>query len=175
MAINVRKGTGHSLVQTDAVGALKAAEGVDAGMFVFIDGSDVDATTGLGKVKKVLPLDNATRASATNKVGKSVLVGFAVTTQAEGDAIESGKIGIYVPDGGTVIETSYFVGNYTVADIGKPIVQAANGSAAGTVTVITDAAAVTSAERIIGLVYGAPRNIFVGQTAISVLPIKFGV
>lgn len=175
MAINVRKGTGHSLLQTDVCGALKASEGVDAGMLVYVDGGDVDATTGLGKVKKVLPLDNSTRASATNKIGKSLQIGFAITTQSEGDAIESGKIGIYVPDGGTVIETSYYSGTITIADLGKPVVQEVNGGTAGKVSVITDAAAVTSAERIIGHVYGAPRSIFVGQTPVTVLPIKLAV
>lgn len=161
--VNVRKGTAHSLAQTDFVGNAKTGEAVEAGMLVQKDTS--------GDIVKVAKLDNATRASATNKVAKSAIIGFAITNQAEGDAIESGKIGVYALGTGSVIETNKFTGTFTIADIGKPVVQDASTGTNGNVTVITDAAAVTSSERILGHVYDVPRSIYVGQTAYTVLPI----
>ena len=160
MAINVRKGNAHSLAQTDFVGTLVTSEGVEAGHLVY-----KNATGGIEKLEK---LDNATRGSATNLVADTVLLGFAVTTQAEGDAIESGKIGVYALDGGSVIETDKFTGTVVAADIGKPVVQDSNSGSDGNVCVVASG----TTERIIGYVFDIPRNIFVGQTAVSVLPIK---
>lgn len=154
--INFRKGTGHSLQQTDFVGDAKASEAVVAGMLV-----QKEQTT--GDVTKLTTYVNGTETYG--------LVGFAITNQDEGDAIESGKIGCIALDGGTVIETDQFTGTYTAADIGKAVV--ADGSTAGKVKVVTWADANTS--RIVGTVYDAPRDIFVGFTAVSVLPIKLGV
>lgn len=154
--INFRKGTGHSLQQTDFVGELKASEGVVAGMLV-----QKEQTT--GDVTKLTTYINGTETYG--------LVGFAITNQAEGDAIESGKIGCIALDGGTVIETDQFTGSYTSADIGKAVV--ADGSTAGQVKVVNWADANTS--RIVGTVFDAPRSIYVGFTATTVLPIKLGV
>jgi hypothetical protein len=160
MAINARKGHAHSLAQTDFIGTLYANEGVDAGHLVY--------KTTSGAIRKVAKLDNSTRSSAGNLLADTALIGFAVTTQAEGDAIESGKIGVYALDGGSVIETSYFTGSVTASDVGKPVVQDGNSGSDGNVTVVASG----TTERIIGYVFDAPRNIFVGQTAVSVLPIK---
>jgi len=166
MAINVRKGNAHSLAQTDFTGSLKASEGVIAGHLVYKNSN--------GEIELVNKLDNATRASAGNKIGNSALIGFAVTTQDEGDAIESGKIGVYALDGGSVIETSFVSGitGLTASDVGKPVVQDTSAGSDGYVSVSTDSAITTSAERIIGTVYDIPRIIYVGQTAVTMLPIK---
>lgn len=160
--VNARKGTAHSLAQTDFVGTLKANEGVVAGMLVYKNTS--------GEIVKVPKLDNATRGSATNKVGIAAIAGFAITNQSEGDAIESGKIGVYALGNGSVIETDQFTGTFTIADVGKPVVQDASTGADGKVTVVA-AASVGAGERILGHVFAEPRTIYVGQTAYTVLPI----
>ncbi len=153
--INVRKGTAHSLQQTDFVGNAKTNEGVVAGMLVIkdssgdivvADGADIDTGHAVG------------------------LMGFAVTNQDEGDAIESGKIGVYALDGGSVIETDQFTGTYTIADIGKSVIL--DASNAGQVKAV--AFADVNDQIVVGSVYDAPRNIFVGFSPIEVLPIKLG-
>jgi hypothetical protein len=154
--LNVRKGNAHSLSQTDFTGTLKANEGVVAGMLVRKN-SD-------GDIVKVTTLTTA---------AESGLVGFAVNSQADGDAIESGKIGAYALDGGSVIETDQVttsLSGLTAADIGKAVV--ADGSTAGSVKVVAHGSVSTS--RVIGTVYDVPRNVFVGFTAVAVLPIKLG-
>lgn len=158
--INARKGNAHSLAQTDVVGTLKSGEAIVPGMLVQLNTS--------GEVVKVPKLDNATRGSATNKITTSAVIGFAFTKQSHGDAIASNKIGFYALDGGSVIETDQFTGTYTVADVGKPVVQDGNAGGDGKVTVV----AAGTTERIIGVVYGAPRTVYNGQTAVTVLPIK---
>lgn len=82
--INFKKGNGHSLKQTDKLGNAKVGEGVVAGMVVHVD-SNGDVIKG----------GNA----ATN------LLGFAANDQTDSDVIESGKIGMIMLDGNTVIET----------------------------------------------------------------------
>lgn len=159
--VNVRKGSAHSLSQTDFVGTADPDTNIVAGQLVYLNGST-------GEIELVAKLNNSTRGSATNKITNSELIGFAITTQAEGDAIESGKIGVYALDGGSVIETDKFSGTYSASDIGSAVVQDANGGADGNVTVVSPG----TAERIIGVVYAAPRVIYVGQTAVTVLPIK---
>lgn len=154
--INVRKGNAHSLAQTDFIGALKASEGVVAGMLVYKNTS--------GEIELV---ESATAADA--------LVGFAVTNQDEGDAIESGKIGAYALDGGSVIETDQFTGSYSAADVGKPVIY--SGTAGKVKAVAKSTLAIGQANygaRVYGRVFDAPRNVFVGQTAVQVLPIKLG-
>lgn len=161
--INCRKGSAHSLGQTDFVGTAKASEAVIAGMLVSKNTS--------GEIVKVPKLDNATRASATNRIAPTGgNFGFALTTQSEGDSIASGKIGAYALDGSSVIETSYFnsAAAVTAADVGKPVIQSASTGADGEVTVV----AVGTTERIIGWVFDAPRSIYNGQTPVTVLPIK---
>ena len=152
--INARKGNAHSLAQTDFVGTLYASEGVVAGMLVY--------KTAAGEIRKV-----ATAGSTDQQVG------FAVTNQDEGDAIESNKIGVYALDGGSVIETDQFTGTYTAADVGKPVIYSGTAGkvkAVGSATLATSGANVGA--KVLGIVFDAPRSIFVGQTAITVLPIK---
>lgn len=151
--INFRKGPGHSLMQTDFVGSAKTDEGVVAGMLV--------AKNTSGEIVKLTTLTTAADAGQ---------VGFAITNQSEGDAIESGKIGAIALDGGSVIETDQFTGSYTIADIGKAVI--ADGSTAGKVKAVAHGSVSTG--RILGTVYDAPRSIYVGFTPTTVLPIKLG-
>ena len=157
MAINVRKGTHHSLAQSDFTGALKASEGVVAGMLVYKNSS--------GEIEKV---ESATAAD--------LLVGFAVTNQDEGDAIESNKIGVYSLDGASVVETDQVTDDLsalTGADVGKPVIY--SGTAGKVKVVAKSTLAVGQANygaRVYGRVYDVPRDIYEGQTPITVLPIK---
>jgi len=124
-----------------------------------------------GTVALVPRLNNGTPASATNHIGTEVPAaqfGFAVSTTTEGDVIESGKVGIYLLDGGSVVETDKYTGTVTLADIGKPVIQDRLAGADGNVSV----GAINTTERIIGWVYEAPRTVYVGQTPVTVLPIK---
>lgn len=154
--INVRKGPAHSLAQTDFVGITKADEAVVAGMLVRKNSS--------GEIVKVTTLTTA---------AESGLVGFAITTQSEGDAIASGKIGVYALDGASVIETNQVtttLSGLTAADIGKAVV--ADGSTAGKVKVVAHDGVSTS--RVIGSVFDVPRVVYNGQTPVTLLAIKLG-
>lgn len=149
--INVRKGTPHSLAQTDFTGAVSGAS-VVAGMLVEKNTS--------GDIVK---------ASAIAPTG---LLGFAVTNEDEGDAIESQKIGAYALGTGGVVETDQFTGTYTIADIGKPVIYSGT---AGKVKAVTAASLATgqanAGATVLGHVYDAPRSIYVGFTPTTVLPI----
>ena len=152
--INARKGPAHSLGQTDFIGSLYASEGVVAGMLVY--------KTTAGEIRKVATIGST-----------DAQVGFAVTNQDEGDAIESNKIGAYALDGGSVIETDQFTGTYTASDVGKPVIYSGTAGkvkAVASSTLATGGANVGA--KVVGKVFDAPRSIFVGQTAVTVLPIK---
>lgn len=84
--INIKKGTAHSLLQSDKVGNAKANEAVVAGMLVRID-SNGDIIKGVASQ------------------GVADTLGFAINNQTDGDVIESGKIGYIMLDGNSVIET----------------------------------------------------------------------
>jgi hypothetical protein len=101
--INIVKGNGLTLNQSDIAGNVKANEGVVAGMVCHI-GIGGDA----GKVLKGAAADR--------------LVGFAVNNQSDGDVISSGKIGLLLLDGSSVIETDQAAAtinstNYVVGDV----------------------------------------------------------
>ncbi|NBQ68976.1 MAG: hypothetical protein EBU46_09155 [Nitrosomonadaceae bacterium] len=85
--INVKKGSAHSLQQTDKVGLAKANEGVVAGMVCRINTS------------------NEVVKGPTDAAAADDLLGFAINNQTDGDVIESGKISLYLLDGSSVIET----------------------------------------------------------------------
>lgn len=85
--INVKKGSAHSLQQTDKVGLAKASEGVVAGMVCRINAS------------------NEVVKGSTDAAAADDLLGFAINNQTDGDVIESGKISLYLLDGSSVIET----------------------------------------------------------------------
>ncbi len=94
--INCRKGNAHSLAQSDVIGFAVASEGVVAGMICRIEN-----ISGVRSVKK------GNKTATTNM---DTLLGFAINNQTDGDVIESKKIGLYVLDGNSVIETDQVTG-----------------------------------------------------------------
>lgn len=110
--INVKKGTAHSLQQSDFIGEAKANEAVVAGMLVLEDAN--------GDIVKAGATASATPTDAVN-VAK---YGFAINTQADGDVIESGKIGAYALDGNSVIETDQVAETINASNfpVGEPII-----------------------------------------------------
>ena len=110
--INVKKGSAHSLAQSDFIGTQGVA--VTAGAIVF---KDTD-----GGIKPV-----TLALSATN--GR---VGFAIQDSTQGDVISSGKLGVYGLDGNSVIETDQFTGVITDYVIGAKV---GLGTTAGKVSV----------------------------------------
>lgn len=98
--INVKKGTAHSLLQSDKVGNAKTSEAVVAGMVVHLD-------------------TNGDIVKGCSGTADNDLLGFAIMDQTDGDVIESGKMGMYMLDGNSVIETdqaaaAITTGNYPV-------------------------------------------------------------
>ena len=91
--INARKGTAHSLAQSDFIGTIVTGQGVVAGMLVKLHTD--------GTILKAGAAASATNTDAVN----TARYGFAVNDQTDGDVIESGKIGAYGLDGNSVIET----------------------------------------------------------------------
>jgi hypothetical protein len=134
--INFKKGTGHSLAQSDKIGKAKAAEGVVAGMLVELNTS--------GETVKV-PVNPANDAT----YGNAKLLGFAINNQTDGDVIESGKIGFIQLDGNSVIETDQTDAAITAVNypVGSPICA---GATAGKVRLWTTA----NDGRVIGHVEG---------------------
>lgn len=130
--INIKKGTAHSLQQSDKIANAKTGEAVTAGMLVHIDSSG-DCIKGV------------TGSSGTYALAD--LVGFAVNNQTDGDVLESGKIGFYLLDGNSVIETDQAAATITAANY--PVGTALTGS--GTAGTVKTWAA---GDRIIGYVEG---------------------
>lgn len=131
--INFKKGPALSLHQVNYIGSAKADEGVVAGMVVQInnDGEVIRGTS-----------DNES---------KNILYGFAINSQASGDVIESGKIGVYALDGSSVIETDQFVGEASSFNVGELVSvheAVADDEDAGKIKVLT------GNERAIGQVEG---------------------
>lgn len=118
--INVKKGTAHSLQQSDLRGT--ATANIAAGMLCYI--SSTGATT-------------ATPATTYSNLGPR---GFALNSSGDGDVIESGKIALYSLDGNSIIETDMvdLTGDSTTAisltdyPLGTPIY--ASQAAAGKVS-----------------------------------------
>jgi hypothetical protein len=140
MAINIKNGNGLTLAQSSKVGSVKSGEGVVAGMVVSFNTSD-----------EVLSASSAT-----------ALVGFALNSQTDSDVIGSGKIGVLLLDGASVIET-----DQTDEDINAtnyPTGTAVYGDAAGAVT--TD----NGVAKIVGTVVGIrslPTTVTVGSTKVQ--------
>jgi hypothetical protein len=130
--INFKKGPGLSLGQSDKVAKLAATQAIEAGHVVRVDSAD-------GLVYK--------GASGTPN---DDLLGFAINNGTDGDVIESGKMGVYLLDGGSVIETDKAAGTIDNATypIGKPIKAGTDG---------TVAAGLPGTDRIIGYVEGIRR------------------
>lgn len=105
--INVKKGTAHSLQQSDVRGTNPG--GVTAGQLCYI--------TNAGAVAKVPSSGGATF------VG---IRGFAINNSTDGDVLESGKIALYTLSGSSVIETDQVDSNdgalnSTTYPVGTPL------------------------------------------------------
>lgn len=139
--INVKKGSAHSLQQTDKVGLTKASEGVVAGMVCRINAS------------------NEVVKGSTNAAATDDLLGFAINNQTDGDVIESGRIALYLLDGSSVIET----------DQSTAAINTTNYVVGARVAAIASTGMVrpwVSGDRVIGHVEGVrdlPSNVSVSQ------------
>jgi len=132
MALNIKKGTAHSLQQSDKIGNAKAGEAVVAGMLVHID-SNGDIIKGVS--------------GSSGTFGVGDLIGFAIQTQTDGDVLESGKLGYYQLDGNSVIETDQAAAAITAGNY--PVGTALTGN--GTAGTVKTAAA---GDKVIGYVEG---------------------
>lgn len=152
--INVKKGTGHSLSQSDWRGKGTVDPITRVFTPVVVAGQVVSRTGGVDAI--VL---------GVGTIGDQI--GFAVTNSVEGDAIESGKIGAYALDGNSVIETDQVLEtiNTTNFPYGAPVYAVVGGSNAGLVSKLA------SSNVLVGRVDGI-RTIFVGQTPHTLLGIK---
>jgi hypothetical protein len=83
--INVRKGTAHSLQQSDVVG-FTGCNSIVAGMICSLQNDGV--------------IYKGNESNSNYGV-----IGFAINNATDGDVIESGKIGLYLLDGNSIIET----------------------------------------------------------------------
>ena len=121
--INVKKGTAHSLQQTDYRGANPNPTAYGSGGTVITAGELVYLNAG---VVAAVP----TTGGATF-VG---LKGFAINNSYDGDAIESQKIAMYALDGASIIETDQVQEAITAANfpVGTPVY--ASGTTAGLVS-----------------------------------------
>ena len=89
--INFKKGPALSLHQVNYVGKAVAGQNIEAGHVVRLNDN--------GGVVEVL------KGAAASTAALDAIYGFAINNQADGDVIESGKIGVYALDGATVVET----------------------------------------------------------------------
>lgn len=127
--INIKKGPGLSLGQVDKVAKPAASAGtIEAGQVVKLHATDGTA---------VLP-------SGASDTG---LLGFAITDSTDGDAIESGKIGILLLDGTSVIETDR-TGSTAITSTNFNVGANLTCTSAGNV------ALATASDRVIGKVEG---------------------
>lgn len=164
--INVRKGTAHSLLQTDVVGAVTVnASRTEAKT----TGGNASITAGMFCQKNTSGnIELITTCTTAADYGQ---LGFAVNNGVDGDVIETGKVGLYLLDGGSVIETDQVTTSLTVGSESlNGLAVVADGSTAGKVKAVAHGSVSTS--RVLGTVFGAPRVIYVGQTPTTVLPIK---
>lgn len=127
--INIKKGTAHTLQQSDKLALAKANEAVVSGMLVHVDSTTGEAVKGV------------------TSQGVADVLGFAINNQSDADVLESGKIGIILLDGNSVIETDQTsaainTSNYPVGT------RLAGDLATGTVK------AWASGDRVIGYVEG---------------------
>lgn len=126
--INIKKGPGLSLAQVDKVAKPAAGVTIEAGQVVKLHATD--GTVGLP--------------SGETDTG---LLGFAITDTTDGDAIESGKIGVLLLDGSSVIETDR---------TGVTAITSANFNVGAnlTCTAAGNVAVATGSQRVIGKVEG---------------------
>ena len=128
--INIKKGTGLSLQQSDRVGTALSGQGVVAGMVVRLDTS--------GNVV----------VGPTNAAAADDLLGFALNNQTDSDVIASGKIGYIHLDGSSVIETDQVTGTINSTNFVLGARVSADPSSLGNVR------AWQSGDRVLGYVDG---------------------
>jgi hypothetical protein len=130
MAINFKKGPALTLGQTDKVA--KVTGNIEAGQVVRLvtNGSVVEAHSG----------------ASASPAPASDLLGFAINNSTDGDVIESGKIGVYLLDGATVLETDKADAtiNYSNYPLGSAITANTNGTVS----------AASNGDKVIGYVEG---------------------
>jgi hypothetical protein len=124
--INIRKGPGHSLLQTDLAVPNNTAINVVAGMVV-----RQDRTSGL------IALGGAT----------TDLFGFALNSSTDSDVLASGVIGFQLLDGGTVVETDQVYDAITSSNfpVGAPVYPETGNTGLVTMT--------NTVARVLGYVY----------------------
>jgi hypothetical protein len=129
--INFKKGPALSLHQVNYVGS-PATIDIVAGMLVRVSQTGTGGTT---VTKGNVSLTDAT-----------TLLGFAINSAATGDAIESGKIGVFALDGASVIETDQVESSINLATVtaGTPLTATTTGTLQPW----------TSGQRLIGWVEG---------------------
>jgi len=147
--INVRKGTAHSLSQSDFIGVAQNDTNIVSGQLVILDNSgNIDLAGGT-------PSGNTYAGINTARYG------FALNDQTDGDVIESGKIGAYGLDGNSIIETDQTTAsiNSTNYPIGTAVVPDATATG-----LVAPLASGNSTARIIGYVTDNTRVLL--QTAV---------
>jgi hypothetical protein len=124
--INIRKGQGHSLLQTDLVLPVTSGVTVVAGMVV------------------------SANSSGTIQLGgsNSSLFGFAVNSSTDSDVLAAGCIGLLLLDGDTVVETDQVYDAITAGNfpLGAPVY-----AQTGNTGLVTMTGTVT---KVLGYVYG---------------------
>lgn len=132
MAINFKKGPALTLGQTDKVAKTVAGENIEAGHVVRLvtNGSVVEAHKG----------------ASASPAPADELLGFAINNQTDGDVIESGKLGVYLLDGATVVETDKT--DSTINHTNYPLGAAVTAATDGTVSVAGEG------DKVIGTVEG---------------------
>jgi hypothetical protein len=106
--INVKKGTLHSLQQSDVRGAYPATT-VTSGQICYISPAGV-VTLGI-----------PTSAGTTRTADTTGVVGFAVQNSTDGDAVESNTMSLYTLDGNSIIETDQVVSTTAITAANFPI------------------------------------------------------
>jgi len=122
MAINFKKGSALSLAQTDKVVATTGAT-IVAGQVV--------------RVANVNGVVEALAGASASPAPASDLLGFAINNTTDGDVIAAGKIGVFLLDGSSVVETdqaaatinltNYPIGTTLTADTAGNVKVAGNG------------------------------------------------
>ena len=133
---NVKKGVGLTLAQSDVARPLTASTPgyVLAGMLCRVITA---GTISLGL-------------TGASTYGVGDLVGFAINNYTDGDVIESGKLGLFMLDGGSVVETDKVTG--TINATNYPIGAALSGGTDGNVALASSINSGTN--KIIGWVEG---------------------
>jgi hypothetical protein len=154
--INIKKGTGHSLAQSDFLGTVTVDPITRAVTPTIVAGQIVSKTGSSDAI--VSGIDNLTDQ-----------VGFAITDTSEGDAKESKKVGAYALDGNTVVETDQVVESvdYTNFPHGAPVYAVVGNTNRGKVTADDG-----SGDNLLIGTTDSIRTVYVGQTPYTVLGIK---